>query len=244
MDSFDKTARTGERGNILLMILLAIVLLGLLTAVLTQNSTEQSSVLSRQTQDDQINRMITYAGTLSAALQQMTINGEDPFALYSTLSLLKPGDAGFETAPNNLKIFHPLGGGITYQSASSPDPNAVAAGYNINASSVITGVGDTTNNPGKGDVIFTANIASASYCARINQILTNSSTVPVMDSATFTSLFGGATVTVTAGNCASCVNAARLCVSNTGATAWGFYSALFPPPYCATYTAVPSVPCQ
>lgn len=225
-----KTARTGEQGNILFMILLAIVLLGLITAVITQNSTEQSGVLSRQTEDDQINRMITYTSTLTAALQQMVVNGEDPTAIYSNLSLLKPGDVNFETGPSptyhRFEIFHPLGGGVTYQSASSPDPNAVATNYQINTGAIITGVGATDATI--GDIVFTANVSSATYCSRINQILSNSATVPVMDSATFTSLFGAATVTINAGNCVSCVNVPRLCVSNTGATAWGFYSALLP----------------
>jgi hypothetical protein len=182
-------------------------------------------MLSRQTQDDQINRMVTYTSTLGAALQQMIVNGEDPSTLYSSLSLKKPGDAGFETAPNNFKIYHPLGGGITYQSASAPDANAVATNYSINAGAIITGVGAT--DAAIGDIVFTANVSNATYCARINQVLLNSSTVPTMDGATFTNLFGGTTVTITGGNCASCVNTARLCVSN-GTNAWGFYSALFP----------------
>ncbi len=220
-----KRSFRGERGNVLFMILLAIVVLGALTMAISQNSTEQSDVIPRQTQDDQINRMLTYASALGSALQQMVVSGENPLTLYSSLSLLKPGDAGFETSPNNLKIYHPLGGGITYQSASSPDTNAIATNFNINAGSIITGVGATNTI---GDIVFVATVSSAAYCARINQILYNSAAVPTMNSATFTSLFtNNTTVTVNGGNCASCVNMKQYCVTN-GSGAWGFYAALLP----------------
>src|SRR5689334_13018832 len=96
-----------ERGNILLIILIAIVLLAMLTAIVSQYSSQQSDSLSRQVRDDQISRMLVQVGALGSALHQMVADGEDPATLYSNLSLLKPGDAGFETAPNNFKIYHP-----------------------------------------------------------------------------------------------------------------------------------------
>ncbi len=213
------------RGNVLFMVLIAIAVLAMLTLAISQSSTEQSSILPQQTIDDQINRTITYASALGGAVQQMAVNGENPATLYSSLSLLKPGDANFETAPNNFKIYHPLGGGITYITASSPDPNAVATSFSINPGAIITGVGAT--DAVIGDIVFTAKISAANYCAETNKILNGSTTVPTMDSATFTSLFGGTTVTVTSGLCAACVNKARLCVTD-GSSHWGFYAALFP----------------
>lgn len=216
----------GERGNVLFLILLAVAVLALLTLAISRSSTEQSDILPQQTRDDQINRTVTYASTLAMALHQMVMNGEDPASLYTDLSVLKPGDASFETGSNAMKIYHPLGGGITPLDASSPEANAVATGYGINKGAIIAGVGATDATV--GDVVFIAKVANASYCARFNQILTGSSTVPAMDTTAFNSLFGGATVTINAAACASCVNQARMCVSNTGATDWGFYSALFP----------------
>lgn len=215
-----------QRGNVLFLILMAIAVLAMMTMVIEQESTEQSNVLPQQTMDDQINRMLNYTSTLAGALNQMVVNGENPSTLYSSLSLLKPGDAGFETAPNNLKIFHPLGGGITYMAASDNSANPLATSYNIDKTAIITGVGPTDVTV--GDIVFTAKIATAAYCARINQNLTGSTTVPTMSGATWTSLFTtGSTVTINAGNCASCVNVPQLCVTN-GSGAWGFYAALFP----------------
>jgi hypothetical protein len=218
---------SGERGNILFMILAAILILGMLTMAVSRQTTQQASILPHQTRDDQINRMLTHASTLATALQKMMINGEDAATLYTNLSLLKQGDAGFETSPNNLKIYHPLGGGVEYLSASAPDAEAVATDYKILPGAIVTGVGAT--DAVVGDILFAATIASEDYCERINQVLTGSATVPAMDSDVFTDLFtDGTAVTLDGTNCASCVNAARLCVTNGASDEWGFYAALFP----------------
>ena len=216
-----------ETGNVLFIIMIAIALVALLTQLVSKSSDTQSDILSTQTRDDEISRMQTQAAALGAAIQQMIVNGENPATLYSNLSTLKPGDAGFETSPHNFKIYHPLGGGVDYMSGSTSASSAVATEFGINKSSIITGVGAT--DAAVGDILFTAKISTAAYCGRINEINTGSATVPVMATATFNALFtAGTTVTLAAGNCASCVRAARLCVSNTGATAWGYYAALLP----------------
>lgn len=222
----------------LFMILIAIAILAALTLAISQDSTQQSGVLAQQTSTDQINRMLTYASALGGAIQQMVVNGENADALYTNLSTITPGTAGFDTAPNNLKLFHPLGGGITYMNASSPDANAVATSYNINPGSIITGVGCSSGTgctgASSGHIIFTAMISALSYCQQANNILTGSSlsaTPPTMNSATFATLFASSSaVTVAGGNCASCVNVARLCVTN-GSGAYGFYADLLPPQY-------------
>lgn len=216
------------------MILLAIAVLAMLTYALSEDSTQQSGILPQQTSTDQINRMLTYVSALGGALQQMQTNGEDPNALCTNLVLT---NSGFSNEAHNLEIYHPLGGGITYMSASSPDSTAVATAYGINAGSSIAGVGCTAGSSSTtgqctsctGHIIFTAIISALSYCQQANQIISGSTTVPTMDSATFTSLFNtGTTVAVTGALCASCANVPRLCVTN-GSGAYGFYADLFPP---------------
>jgi hypothetical protein len=230
--------RSGERGNVLFIILLTIMLLGMLTYAISQSSTQQSNAIPQQTVDNQINQMIAYASALGGALQQMALNGENPNTLYSTVDVLPPAsDPNYDTPPNSLKIYHPLGGGITYQSQSAPT-DAIATNFNINPASIITGIGCTsgagcivTSVPTAGHIIFTAELSDAAYCARTNNILHGSSTVPTMDATAFTGLFtNGSTVTINAGNCASCVNVARLCVTD-GSGHYGFYADLFPPRY-------------
>jgi len=234
-----------EQGNALFLVLIAIVILAALTYAISQSSQQQSGVLPQQTSANEINQLITYASALGGALQQMAMNGENASALYNNLSLLQPGQATFETPPSNLKIYHPLGGGITYQSQSSPATTAVATNYNINPNAIITGVGCSsgagcivTTAPNTGHIVFGATISSVSYCEQINHILNGTplTTVPpVMTTADFTTLFTTTTAVTIGADCTpSCANIPRLCVSNTGATAWGFYADLFPPQYSNT----------
>ena len=218
--------KDNETGNVLFIILIAIAALALLTQMLSHSSSEQSDTLLRQAQDDEISRMLTQAATLSSGLQQMVMNGEDAAALYLNLSILKPGDAGFETSPHYLKIYHPFGGGIKYMSSSSGSNSTVATDFKISPASIITGVGATDT---LGDILFTSKISSEALCQKINKILTGSTAVPpILVTADFDLLFAGTAITITAGNCASCVNIPRLCVSNTAATEWGYYASLLP----------------
>lgn len=216
-----------QSGNVLIIILVAIAAIAMLTYAVTQSSEQQSDTITRQTIDDGVSRLLTQAATLEGAVQQLVMNGEDASALYSTLSVLKPGDAGFATSPHNLKIYHPLGGGITYMPGSVSGSETVATDAGINRSSIVTGVGAT--DAVIGDILFTAKVSTAAYCGRINQILTGSATVPVLATFDFDALFtAGTPVTITAINCANCVNIPKLCVSNTTADAWGFYASLLP----------------
>lgn len=223
-----------EDGNVLMIILVAIALLAMLTALVSRSTEQQSDSLSRQTMDDEISRMLTQTSALGGALSQMIVNGENAATLYQAPSVGPPpvgldmvtSGAPFETAPHNLKIYHPMGGGINFMPTSSPGLSPAATSFNINAGSIITGVG--ADVAGVGDIVFTALISSAAYCQRINTIISGSSTVPGMAAAAFTTLFTSSTaVTINAAACASCVNVSRLCVSN-GAGLWGFYSALLP----------------
>jgi len=253
-------SRIRERGNVLFYILLVIFVLGLLTYYISQTSTQQSGAVSNQTENNQINQMITYASGLGGALQQMITNGENPNTLYSTIDALPPStDAGYNTPPSNLKIYHPLGGGITYESQSAPNL-AVATNYNINTNAIISGVGCSAASgvgcivsivAATGHIVFGATISSAAYCEQINYIigpvsgLTAKTVPPVMTDADFSKLFPAAasipsTAAVTVGaDCtatsspwpatATCTGIPRLCVSNTEGTAWGFYADLLPP---------------
>ena len=222
------SSERSEDGNVLFMILIAIALMALLAVAVTQSSEQQSTGMDRQVIDSEISRMKTQSAALSSALNQMVINGESAETLYSTVSTLKPGDAGYETSPHSLKIYHPLGGGISYMAASSNNISAAyAKNFSINAASIVSGVGKTDVTT--GDILFTAIISSAEACQRINETLTGSKTVPVMTTAIFDALFtAGTTVTIDGTNCPSCLKIARICVSNSGATAWGYYESLMP----------------
>jgi hypothetical protein len=44
----------------------------------------------------------------------------------------------------------------------------------------------------------------------------------------FNDLIAGTAVTITSAQCADCEDVPKICVSNTGNTAWAFYATLLP----------------
>ena len=209
------------------MLMAAIMLIAIMTVVLSQSPEQQSDIITRQTSDSEINRLIDQATTLQMAVNQMLMNGEDPKTLYSSLSALPPSAAGFETAPHALKIYHPMGGGVKYMAGTSDAADAVATGFNIIPNAIVLGVGPT--DAVIGDILFTAKISSADACGKINLKLSGAAAIPVMVNADFNTLFNAeAAIIVNNLNCANCVNITKTCVSNTTGDEWGFYLSLLP----------------
>ena len=131
------------------------------------------------------------------------------------------------------RIYSPLGGGIKYLSASSDSPASVAHSFNISRNSFIEGVGPTDSGGGVGgvdinDIMFVARVRSAAYCARINEILTGSSAIPVITD--IEDLVDTVTVNVgdSYGDCTGCIGMTRICARDAGNTLWGFFSVLLP----------------
>lgn len=229
-NSCRRKTHAAESGNVLFIIMLAVVVLAALTAAISRQSETQVDVLDRQTMDNEISRMLSYTSVMGGALSQMLVNGENSDTLYLTLSLLRPGDVGYETSPHNTKIYHPMGGGVEYMSASATTATPAATDLRVNPAAIITGIGPT--NVTVGDIIFTAVVSTATYCQRINTVVTGSSAVtlaPVLTTVNFDTLFTTSTAVTIGANCTpTCANIPRQCVSNTAGTAWGFYSAMLP----------------
>lgn len=217
-----------QSGNILFLILIAIAMFGILTAVISNSTKEHKETLNRQTVDAQISVVLNYVSSLSSALLNLVMAGADQSTIYQNLLTLKPGDDGYEESPHQYKIFHPLGGGIEYLSSSTnTSSSALATNFNINKGSIITGVGKS--DALIGDIVFTARITSEDYCQAINKKINGSTSIPEMSDSTFNTLFTSDTeVTVDSSNCPDCVGITRSCISNSSDSEWGFYSVLFP----------------
>ncbi len=236
MQGFCKTKKsrlgnaTGEKGNVIFLVLIAISIIAMLTWAVGQTTDQEENFANNASDDEQIGRMLTYAGTLANTISQLVIAGARTETLYTLLNVSAPNSGVAYTAgAHNLKLFHPMGGGMNYitETGNPASSSTVATDYKINKTSIITGVGAT--DVVVGDVVFTAKVTSLKACQRINFLLKGVATVPVLATASFDNLFtNGLTVTVAAGNCASCVNVAQQCVSNTAADAFGYYSVLLP----------------
>lgn len=218
-----------ERGNALIYVLIAIALLAALTLSLSQNHQTDTQFVDNAESDEQIARLLGYAGTAANAINQMVVGGIKPETMYTTLDLVRPTDAAYNTPPHSAKLYHPLGGGLEPQDATSfsTSNSRLAYSFKINKGAIVQDIGPTQATV--GDILFTARISTLTQCRRINSLLRGNATVPVLTSASFTSLFDtGSAVSLTSANCAGCVGVAQQCVSNTGASQFGYYAALFP----------------
>lgn len=210
--------RHAQSGNAIFIVLIAIVVLGLLTNMLSKTSEQQADGLSRETRQIDVERLLNHAGVLSLTVNNMIANGTDP----DDVTAIKSGDAGFTTAPHQAKIYHPLGGGIAYI-----DELGSATDFIIAMDQTITGLGSSDALNTGAEIVFVAQVPQ-SLCAAINDRLLGSSTIPTMTDANFTVFIAdsGAQV-ITAGICASCVNAPRQCVGNVAGTGFAYYDAMY-----------------
>ncbi len=195
-------------------ILIALALL----AAITMMVADQSSDTSDKVDDSELltTRVIAYAGTAQNVLDRMLMTG----TLAANLSYLRPADAGFNTAPHLNKIYHPNGGGLNYNAATSDifgTCTAPNAGWYIGAANNFEWTPTTTN-----DVILTAYCIKQSICANINKKISGSATIPTVsgdaadyfvpepDWSTHTNF--------TAALCASCSGIPSFCVADSAAT--------------------------
>lgn len=218
-----------QGGNALFMVLIALALLASLTYAVSQQANSDVDFSETASDDEQIARMLTYSGTLAAAINQMIVAGAKADTLYSNLNTEAPSSGTFNSGTHTFKIYHPMGGGVNYVVASGAAgaSDTVATSYGIVPAAIVTDIGPTDATV--GDILFKAKIKDAAACGRINWLLHADATVPALATANFDTLFtSGSAITIAAGNCAGCVGISQICVSNTEVDEFGYYATLLP----------------
>jgi hypothetical protein len=219
-------ARHDQSGNAMIYILIALVLIGALTMILSrQNQRASGENMTEEMLNFETTRMKSYATGAQDSVNKMLMSGSNPDDLDFSL----PNAASFETGTNIHKVYHPEGGGLN---PGVVDPK------------IFTG---TDNNPAPGwymgrfnnigwsasgaqDVVLVAHQIDEAVCARLNKDLTGSAVIPALggtgnirDYLIDDSLHSGANANLTAAECAACENKVALCVSNTAANMWSYF---------------------
>ena len=212
------------RGNALIYVLLALALLGGLTMLLAKEGSE-SDDLTYEKNELLVTKTVAFAAAAKNAVDQMMMSGTN----INNLSYLRPTMAGFDTAPNHNKVFHPEGGGL---SLPVPDTNLFVAG---GGTSPLPGwyMGRFNNiewTPSAAqDIILAAYDINQSACAAINKKITGNSTIPAITAQTnvkFVSVADGslANENFNISDCAACEGWPSLCVAGTGNTKYTYYN--------------------
>ncbi len=215
-----------QSGNAMIYILIALALLGALTMVLARGANEGGSDLSADQAELMTTRMTAAAGVAKNAVDQMMMSG----TAVSALNFVTPNVASYDTAPHYNKIFHPDGGGLSLDSDNiqlfTGTDTAPTPGWYLGRFNNIQWTPTTAN-----DVVLAAHDISQAVCANTNKKITGSTAIPILlgtgDPATYfvNNSFGGPpNANLTTAICAACEGHPALCVSNTGATQFTYYS--------------------
>lgn len=216
-------SRKKQSGNAMIYVILALALLAALTLAISNQNEEAGNDLSAEQVEILTTKTLTYAGSAKNVIDQMTMSGTDP----ASLSFTRPNVPSYDTAPHINKVFHPEGGGLTYEAAQSNIfPGVVlnpARGWYINGETNIEWTPTAEN-----DVMIVAYGLSSSICASINKKIKNDTTIPVVTGIFEDILLsaedngGGGVLDTT--SCADCEGYPALCVSNVGASLFAYYN--------------------
>ncbi len=216
--------KNSQNGNVLVYVLIAIVLfaaLGFTLSRQTQNSSTKE--IDSAKADILAMDMLSYSVQAKSVIDQMVFTGSNIAGLVFTL----PSEAGFSTSPHIHKVFHPEGGGLTLANlpakAKAQTLSTPPAGWYLGRFNNIEWSKDSGT-----DVILTAHQIAKPICESINKNITGSVAIPALSGSLSNYLVDtGTNNDLTAVVCAACDGYMSLCVSNSAADTYSFYSVLW-----------------
>lgn len=176
MKTIKNNQRTGESGNVLFLILIAVALFAALSYAVTQSTRSGSGDTNSETALISSAQLTQYPAGIRTSVVRMLIGGvavEE--LLFNSPSDFGQGDfaasgaAGI--AARQRLVFHPQGGNATYQNPPK-DVITQATQWYFNGSAQIQNIGITTavggsDNSGN-DIVAWLPYVSASVCRRLN----------------------------------------------------------------------------
>lgn len=214
---------SGERGNALIYVLVAIVLFAALSfALMRQSDSNEASSLPAERAELYATQMISYAAQAKSAVDQMLFSG----AQIDNLDFTLPGEAGFNTQPpaNIYKVYHTEGGGLNHNTSPPEAMNQVSAsppaGWYMGRFNNV----EWTKGAGQ-DVILTAYQIDEAICRNINEKIKNDPTIPQLNDEMQKFLLDTASnEDLTSADCPDCEEYFSLCVMNDAGSAYSFYT--------------------
>ena len=214
--------RYSERGNALVYVLIGVALFAALSYTLTRNAQTGNTGLDNEKSTLYANQIISHSQQVGQVVQQMLMTG----STINDIDFVKPGEAGYTTAPHQHKAFHPSGGGAPIFNDANEDLFEKAnanRGWQGQAGTNIEWTATTAN-----DLIYSFLYVSGSICAKINNILNGNETIPADSNLDFSVHFingGGDDDTLETADCAGCESVYSQCVLDSG-TDYIFYNVI------------------
>lgn len=173
MKQFDKQ-RKGESGNVLFLILIAVALFAALSYAVTQSTRSGGGDATSETNLVNSAQLTQYPAGIRTSMVRMIIGGQSA----ESLRFNPPSDFG-NCGDNERCVFHPQGGGATYQMAPA---SVIASGngqWYFNGHFEIENIGTASGGSSDGNdlIAFLPGISEA-LCRRINEELGIGTTIP------------------------------------------------------------------
>jgi hypothetical protein len=166
--SNNDTARAGERGNILFIILLAVVLTGLLTAAIQSTNRPEGSNIDRETLAIRVSEVQRYASELERAVNYIMQDGKsevdirfahyDAHADYGDITVAD-GTYGFSN-----QVFHADGGAANYKAAPAGVNDGSA--WEFYGGTHIPGMG----TPSRAELVAVLPNVTQAFCDKVNEL--------------------------------------------------------------------------
>lgn len=224
--------RRGESGNVLFIILIAVALLASLSYAVTQSTRGGTDAFTKERNALMSDEIISYGNTLANAVGQLRLRGcsTNQISFENNISALYAN--GSAPSDNTCHVFHPEGGGMTYQLT---DPKAITdggTGIYFDGSMEIEDIGRTCGAAACSDLTFYVRDLKQGTCIQLNNKLsvTNPSDIPPVDNdVDFDPFTGAYTYDLTLGDTVTSATIAgrkSACVQESSGSTYTFYRVL------------------
>lgn len=152
-----------ERGNVLFMILIAIMLIGALSAAIMQGSSTETANIDKETLAIRASEVQRYASEVERAVLFIMQNND---VSESDIRFAHPdanADYGDITTSTNTQVFHRLGGGAAYRSPPSGINDGSA--WEFYGGTDLPSVGSD-----RADLVMVLPNVTDQFCAKINAL--------------------------------------------------------------------------
>ncbi|MFK7839501.1 MAG: hypothetical protein AB8B83_04150 [Bdellovibrionales bacterium] len=189
-----------QNGNALFFILIAVVMLGLLTIVLSRGGSNTEQTGSFEQDRIQITQILRYVKSIEAAIEQMKLDGisENEISFANNITTadytnIRCDDTSDRNFPRCL-IFDQGGAGLTFRNFPSVNDSSdwtLTSVYNVGS---INGPVGTTEDVRGNDIIMVLSNIDGAICRQINRDLgvKTSGTIPLENDFSSLTEFTGA----------------------------------------------------
>lgn len=161
-----QSKRQLQGGNVLFLILIAVALFAALSYVVTQSTRSGGGSTEREKNILSSAQMTQYPTALRTSIIRMVLAGVS----IENVKFDAPGSTAFNTTSAATLVFHPQGGGATYQQAPADlSTGSSALTWSYNANFYVPGIGIDTS--GGNDVIAFLPGVSSGVCKQVNEQL-------------------------------------------------------------------------